>query len=209
MRFVWCLALVAATAGGAPTKPACTRPSSGFALECSGHGDWVVERARSERGAANWVALEMRLDRVYQTWAKSLLAGVDNLVVLGGKAQDMLALIKPESLSEIFVNFPDPPPPGNNPLVLLTKAFVEQMLTRLKPGGLLTIVTDDALYAARTEREIARAPSAADFCVRTRSQDALFSDKLPRDYGGSYFDSMWKNGNRMERFFLQIEKLNK
>jgi tRNA G46 methylase TrmB len=37
---------------------------------CAGSGDWVVAQACKEKGRANWVALELRHDRVYQTMTK-------------------------------------------------------------------------------------------------------------------------------------------
>ncbi|KAA8492050.1 tRNA (guanine-N(7)-)-methyltransferase [Porphyridium purpureum] len=222
---------------------------------CSGHGDWVTSRARADASTGesicNWVAVEMRLDRVYQTWAKALLDGVRNLAVLGGTAQRMLRRMQNHSVAEVFVNFPDPPPPylQENKLVLLDAAFMQQVLRVLQPGGVLTIVTDDALYAGCAEDQLrkvlleaqanARIAHVAEgiepFVVLTAqragqeneeegrtegghdtptaregaaalSSRSFFSGDLPHDYGNSYFDSMWKNGNRTRRFFMQIQK---
>ena len=41
---------------------------------CSGTGEWVMEQARADAGRANWVAVEVRYDRVYQTLLRSLMA---------------------------------------------------------------------------------------------------------------------------------------
>ena len=30
---------------------------------------------------------------------------------------------------------------------------------------------------------------------------------LPEDYGSSYFDRFWKNGNKLSRFYLQYRRL--
>jgi pentatricopeptide repeat protein len=37
---------------------------------CSGAGEWAVGRAKREEGHALWVALELRVDRIYQGWSR-------------------------------------------------------------------------------------------------------------------------------------------
>jgi len=55
---------------------------------CSGHGDWIVEKAEHDH-ESNWVALEMRYERVFQIWSKMIFKGVGNLLVLGGEAHSI------------------------------------------------------------------------------------------------------------------------
>ena len=43
-------------------------------------------RAKREEGAAVWVALELRVDRVYQGWSRMVMEGVRNLALVGGDA---------------------------------------------------------------------------------------------------------------------------
>ena len=77
---------------------------------CSGMGDWVVSRAAADARSADWLAIEMRRNRVRMTWAKGVRARLNNLAVLRGMAHEMLSSRVPEdSLSEIYVNYPDPP----------------------------------------------------------------------------------------------------
>ena len=72
-------------------------------------GDWVVSRAAADAGSANWLAIEMRRNRVRMTWAKGVRARLDNLAVLRGMAHEMLSSRVPEdSLSEIYVQLPRP-----------------------------------------------------------------------------------------------------
>lgn len=85
-------------------------PSRPVKLEMgAGAGEWVVAQARSDPSAC-WVSLELRHDRVYETFTRAVFSGVSNLAVLGGNALELLPLrFAPCSLSHVFVNFPEPP----------------------------------------------------------------------------------------------------
>jgi tRNA G46 methylase TrmB len=59
---------------------------------CSGTGDWIVERAEKDPDS-NWVrilvisnnfqiGLEMRNERVFQTWSKAMFNAIPNIVLL-------------------------------------------------------------------------------------------------------------------------------
>lgn len=47
----------------------------------SGHGDWIVGKAKKFPNE-NWVAIEVRYERCYQTWSKMIFNQVSNLVIL-------------------------------------------------------------------------------------------------------------------------------
>ncbi|CAE7386954.1 Lmf1 [Symbiodinium sp. CCMP2456] len=52
-------------------------PSLPLKMEiCSGNGDWVVAQAKAEQGLANWMALELRHDRVHQIFSRLWAAAV-------------------------------------------------------------------------------------------------------------------------------------
>ena len=57
----------------------------------SGTGDWAAAQALAEVGTANWAALELRHDRVYDIFSRMVLQGVPNLAVIGGDAAQVLA----------------------------------------------------------------------------------------------------------------------
>ena len=48
---------------------------------CSGHGDWIVDKAKKD-SKFNWVALEIRYERVFQIWYRMIFNNVQNLVIL-------------------------------------------------------------------------------------------------------------------------------
>jgi hypothetical protein len=48
--------------------------------------------------------------RVYQTFTRAIFEGASNLAVFGGDANEMLIQrIPPQSLHNVFVNYPEPP----------------------------------------------------------------------------------------------------
>ena len=95
---------------------------------CSGHGDWIIEKAIEDRDKANWVALEIRYERVFIIWSKMRFKGLDNLLILGGEANDILSnYVKGNVFSEIFVNYPDPPVWERSQWLLIKSSFLEQV----------------------------------------------------------------------------------
>lgn len=75
----------------------------------AGAGEWACAQARQDpRGC--WATLELRCDRVYETFTKAAYHGLRNLCVLGGNALDVLpARIPAASVAHLFVNYPEPP----------------------------------------------------------------------------------------------------
>ena len=140
------------TAGQASTLP--------LKLEvASGTGDWVAAQALAEVGTANWAALELRHDRVYDIFSRMVLQAVPNLAVIGGDAAQVLAdHVAPRSVAHVFVNFPEPPHRAigrgagidvestTNALAMLNPSFFRAMHRVLSPGGLLTILSDNKDY---------------------------------------------------------------
>ena len=169
---------------------------------CSGMGDWVVSRAAADARSADWLAIEMRHNRVRMTWAKGVRARLNNLAVLRGMAHEMLSSRVPEdSLSEIFVNYPDPPEWVGSTQCLVDAAFLLEAHRALTRGcGILTLVTDDAGYAMRMCRELSRRP---DLFAPTAEDGKPFVSGVPEGYGGSYFDEMWKNGRQTDRYYMR------
>ena len=172
---------------------------------CSGHGDWITRRAKQNTNV-RWIGIEMRRNRVALTWMKSLRLGVEgNVRLVCGMAHDALSarVTPPASVSELYVNYPDPPEWVGSSQVLVDAAFLRDVHRVLKPGGHLICVTDDPAYAVRMCRELRKAralfaPAAAD--------GKPFESGVPEDYGTSYFDSMWTLGNQRDRYCMRYVK---
>lgn len=146
----------------------------------------------------------MRPDRVYLIWSKMVAQGLDNMLVLGGLAEDMIgAHLADASIEELYVNYPDPPVWHGSRMRLIDEAFLQQAHRVLGPGKHLVIVTDDAGYAKIIVRQLQR----VDTLFRSSCAPQPYSNVLPEDYGSSYFDRMWTNGNRTDRYYIKYERL--
>jgi tRNA G46 methylase TrmB len=56
------------------------------------------------------MTLEIRQDRVYQTFLRAFYAGVNNVCILGGNAREILpSYLQPDQIDHLFVNHPEPP----------------------------------------------------------------------------------------------------
>ena len=123
---------------------------------CAGAGDWATSQAsegdRSSNDPCLWITLELRRDRVQQTFSTMLLKGVKNMCVVGGDAHRVMERhFLQESVDNIFINHPEPPERnsgtgGSGGVHLLTSEFFKVMRGVLRPGGRITIVTDNLPY---------------------------------------------------------------
>jgi len=166
---------------------------------CSGHGDWIAERAQ-KRAEANWVAIEMRHERVFQIWNRMVFNRLENLLVIGGVATPVFrASVPSQTIQELFVNFPDPPGWTNSKQKLIDSMFLKQAHRILKEDGILTIVTDDRAYAMMMVAELQQHQRRFQSLVGPEG----WTGDVPPEYGSSYFDRFWRNGQKTQRFFMQ------
>lgn len=173
-----------------------------FLEVCSGSGEWAVSRAQEDSNS-NWVALEIRFERVYDIWSRAVFGLVDNLLAICGDARPVVGECMPEqSIQECFVNFPEPPVWAESKHVLLDAAFFTKVHRALVNDGYLTICTDDEGVCKSTAKELSSIPN-----LFHSTFDTAYSTKVPEDYGTSYFDRLWKNGERRKRFFFRYRKL--
>jgi tRNA G46 methylase TrmB len=195
---------------------------------CSGAGEWAVAQAQADP-SSNYVTLELRHDRVYQTFYRAVCAKALNLCAIGGDANVVLAKhIVPNSLSNIFINHPEPPQQtggtGSQGKHLLTLDFFVQATQVLRPGGVITIVTDNNWYARFLIRLLATAPhprslagvelSATSGCKSVEEEGGYraYLGKPGKECGhavdaSSYFDRLWKRGNLVDRYVIVLKKI--
>ncbi len=156
---------------------------------CSGNGRWIADKAKAYP-EINWVAVEIRFDRVRKIWAKKQNLNLDNLFIVCGEGVTVSREYFTEaSVQETFVNFPDPWPKERHAKHrIIQEPFVEQMGRILKPEGQVTLVTDDPTYS-RQMVEVMRS--------RFRS---LYPEPFyltdDEDYGESYFRDLWLSKGR-------------
>lgn len=184
---------------------------------CSGTGDWVAAQAKADVNTGNWVALELRHDRVYNIFSRMVLGAVPNLCVVGGDAAGVVAKhTKPRSVSHIFINFPEPPDrqgdeAADTSLHLLTSQFFVAMHRTLMPRGRLTIFSDNGRYCrtlaasvgglrCKDERRLFVCPSLPErsSLVREYAEGITIYHGVPGPEAGhlcyeqSYFDRFWE-----------------
>ncbi|MDW8064335.1 MAG: tRNA (guanosine(46)-N7)-methyltransferase TrmB [Anaerolineae bacterium] len=113
-----------------------------------GDGTFLTALAR-RKPEANCVGVERALEPTRWALRRLRREGLENVRLVLGDAFAALALIfPPESISGIYINFPDPwPKARHHHRRLLTPDFLRLTAHRLRLGGTLLIATDDADYA--------------------------------------------------------------
>ena len=134
-----------------------------------GNAQFLLELARS-RPDVNVVGVEISQPSLRKAARKSRRQGLDNVLVLQGEAQGVVwALCPPQSLAQVYINFPDPwPKAAHHHRRLIDDAFLDLLATRMPAGAPLEIATDHDDYAAWIEEALTRSP--------------YFHSRLPRPF---------------------------
>lgn len=159
---------------------------------CSGNGSWIAGKSKAFPDS-NWVAVEMKFPRVKKIWSKVKNQQLDNLIAVCGEATDVTSRFIPSSsISELFINFPDPWPKRRHAKYrLIQPAFVSEMSRVLQEGSFLNFVTDSKEYSQWTIEMIGK---SRHFVSYYPSPYFLTEDS---GYGTSYFDALWREKGRL------------
>jgi tRNA (guanine-N7-)-methyltransferase len=124
-----------------------------------GNGDFLIDLGQ-KRPDHNILGLEISLPSLGKAERKIERLGLDNVWPMQGRAETTLwTLCAENSVSEIFINFPDPwPKPDHNRRRLVNVDFLHLVATRMPPGGKISIATDDASYAAWIKEALTQSP---------------------------------------------------
>lgn len=162
---------------------------------CSGNGAWVIEKAKREPHV-NWVAVEMDFERVKKIWSKLKNLNLTNLLIVSGEAFTATRHYFPEkSVSEVFVNFPDPwPKRKHSKKRIFHKLFIRELIRVLKPEGMITVVTDDAEYSERIITTFQKEPELIS------SYSAPYYTTELEGYGSSFFEELWRSKGKSIRY---------
>ncbi len=162
---------------------------------CSGNGQWIGERAK-QYPQFNWLAVEKRFERARLVWLKSYRENLPNLVTACAEGSIFTRYYAPKA-KEIFINFPDPWPKLRHAKHRIIRAeFLTQLLNVVEVGGRATCVTDDLPYALQMLKEFNLCPN----------WKLLFNRNDWPDYGGSFFNDLWKRRGRVIHY-LSYEKI--
>ena len=163
----------------------------------SGSGDWITLQA-NENPTVDYVSVELRSDRVSQTFAKAIInsnsdqassskssTALTNLCCVGAECGSFLSRVQKGSVSKIFVNHPEPPIQWDSNVTLNEEEEMGHMLnsetlliaaTSLKRNGNgnFIIVTDNKWYAqliAKTFLRIMKKNPKLLRCKNVRSKE--------------------------------------
>jgi tRNA (guanine-N7-)-methyltransferase len=162
---------------------------------CCGNGAWIAAKAQ-QFPDMNWLGVERRFERVRKVWSKVKNLNLPNLMVLCGEALQSTQLYFPaQSVSEIYVNFPDPWPKKRHAKNrLLQGEFILQLKRILNSSGRVVVATDDAPYSDQLIQEFADSG-----VFHSAFSDPSYVTDWP-DYGDSYFDALWREKGRTIRY---------
>jgi tRNA (guanine-N7-)-methyltransferase len=162
---------------------------------CSGNGQWILDKAQKSPHL-NWIAVEFRFERARKIWIKAHNLGLKNILVVFGEAFCFSKhYLKKDTISNIFINFPDPwPKKRHEKHRLVTPEFMKELSRIVVEGGIATLVTDDS-----PTQELMVAAALSSERWKALFKHPHFTDHL-EDYGSSYFDSLWKSKGKKIKY---------
>ncbi len=161
---------------------------------CSGNGSWVVEKALNDP-TSNWLAVEKQFERARLIWARAKNANLTNFAIGFGDGVELTQRFFPAaSVSEIYVNFPDPWPKRRHAKHRIIRPEFVQALTRILPSqGIATLVTDNEEYSEIMVEEMLANP------LFTCPQGPPYYEEADDNYGTSFFDSLFRKQAKVIR----------
>lgn len=162
---------------------------------CSGNGSWIAERALADPNN-NWVAIEKKFPRVQKVWSKIKNLNLNNLIVVCGEGYNITKRYFPsESISSVYINFPDPWPKKRHAKHrIIQPLFLQEAHRILKDNSLFTFVTDDASYSEWTIESMEKEVGFKN-CHTTP-----YYITEHHEYGTSYFEELWREKGKIIRY---------
>lgn len=162
---------------------------------CSGNGAWIAAKAQ-EQPEYNWVAVEKKFERVRKIWSKIKNSALPNLLAVCGEGHRTTQHYIPHaSVRAVYINFPDPwPKRRHSKHRIVEPLFVKEIHRILEPGGILTLVTDDAPYSHHMIRTLLQAPG-----FQSEFPEPYYLSDYP-GYGTSYFEDLWREKGKIIRY---------
>lgn len=124
-----------------------------------GSGHFLTHLAQT-RPDCNVIGVEIATPSIERTQQKVERLGLSNVKLIYGNGRLLLrALCLPASISELYLNFPDPwYKPGHLHRRLITDQFLELLATRMPAGAKLEIATDHPSYQTWITDHLIRTP---------------------------------------------------
>lgn len=169
---------------------------------CSGNGGWIAQQAAADP-SRNWVAVEMLFDRARKIWSKRENRALSNLFIVCGEALDVTQrYFSSHAISQLFINFPDPWPKRRHAdKRLLRPVFLREMRRILAADSPVTFVTDDPDYSLATIQLFLEEGSGFASAL-----PAPHYQPLEEGYGSSFFEELWRDKGRENRYHQFMKK---
>lgn len=141
-----------------------------------GNAQFLIDWAQ-RAPEANLIGIEISLPSIRKAESKVKNQSLDNVQVIHGNARLVLqSSLSCESLDHLYLNFPDPwHKAAHHHRKLINEHFLHLVATRMKPGGLLDIATDDPGYQEVITESLARTPYFS-----SRTDQPFATDDLER-----------------------------
>ncbi|KAH0473996.1 MAG: hypothetical protein KVP17_002438 [Porospora cf. gigantea B] len=162
---------------------------------CSGKGDWLLSQAKADPSTF-WIGCDIHHTRWQESRQKALLENVPNVAFFGGSVHDWLPLMADDCLDAVFCNYPEP----DGERQFFTPQLFGEIHRVLKVSRPLIMVSDSSDVIRQVAFRLGDQPGLFD------DSGAAFSMGFPSlgDWtAGSFFDSMWTEGRRTQRFHIE------
>jgi tRNA (guanine-N7-)-methyltransferase len=135
-----------------------------------GRGEFVMDLAARSPGV-RFVAVELAMKRVLKMARRLARTELRNVRLVQARGELVVEeLLAPGSVSAFWINFPDPWPKKRHARRRLVQpGLVRLLATRLAPGGLLHVATDDAAYAEEIDAALSGEPLLENALAPARS----------------------------------------
>ena len=122
-------------------------------------GEFLMDLAQQQPDSA-FVGIECSHKRVLKMARRLALTPIENMRLVEGFAEAVVGeLFEERSVSEFWINFPDPWPKRNHARRRIIRGpFVELFASRLAPGGCLHVATDDRTYCEQMQQVLSSEP---------------------------------------------------
>jgi tRNA (guanine-N7-)-methyltransferase len=161
-----------------------------------GRGEFLIELAANDPGS-DFLGIEISGKRVLKLARRMALTELSNVRLLHGRAERSVADLLPEgSLSQCWINFPDPwPKKRHQRRRLVDPSFIGRLTARIARGGELHLATDHVDYA-----EAMDAALTAETRLENRFAPDRFRSVVPGRKPTAY-ELEWRAQGRACHFF--------
>ena len=156
-----------------------------------GNGDFLIHLARTQPDC-NILGFEISSQSMDKAEAKIEKLGLSNVRPVHTRAETALAhLLPPESVSEIHINCPDPWfKKKHQRRRLIKRETVDQLTSRLVPGGHMLLATDIRDYAVMAHEILSATPGLSN------QFDASWVNEIDGRYRTKYELKGYRDGRR-------------